>query len=209
MLGEIGTTSIIFCVRNILEQLGAFFLDSIEVITVALSVYLMVFIFLASPTQVHGASMQPNFHDGDCTMIDKISYRFHPPARGDVVVIHAPAAAHCPYGTGCDFFKRIIGLPGEKIQIINNTFYINDQQLTESYIPPENLTVAGDFLRDTPRVLGPDEYFVSGDNRLYSSDSRIWGPVKRSDIVGRAFFRTCPSNDMGLILQPKYTSDLR
>lgn len=186
------------------RSLGSLFLDIVETIVIGLSLFLVVYLFLMQPHQVSGQSMYPNFHNGDYVLTDKVSYRLGEPKRGDVVVFHAPPAANCPTGTGCDFIKRVIALPGETVEIKNNHFYINGQLLQEDYIPNDMATNPGSFTRDRVVTMGIDEYFLVGDNRPYSSDSRGWGPVPIDEIVGRAFFRYWPLDEMGAIRSSDY-----
>lgn len=190
---------------SVVRKISAFFVDIIETVVVALSIFLVVYLFLMQPHQVSGLSMFPNFHDKEYILTDKVSYKLGEPKRGDVVVFHAPDAANCPKGTGCDFIKRVIGLPGEQVQIIDHAYYINGKRLDESnYLPPENTTNTGAFLESHAVVLGPNEYWVSGDNRLHSSDSRAWGPITKSEIVGRGFFRYFPINRIGILPKATY-----
>lgn len=148
--------------------------------------------------------MEPTFHDKECVFTDIVSYKFTKPARGDVISLHAPTAARCATGTGCDLFKRIIGLPGEDVSVTDNAFYINGERLIEEYIPSSIQTLPGPYMEQGPVRLRESEYFVAGDNREHSSDSRFFGPIERSDIIGRAILRYCPSSAMGLILAPEY-----
>ncbi len=190
--------------KSLLKKTGEFFLDIIETLVIALSIFLVVYLFLLQPHQVNGQSMVPNFQSGEYVLTDKISYQIGQPKRGDVVVFHAPPAAHCPKGTGCDFIKRVLGLPGETIQVKNDHVFVNSVPLEELYIPDDFETSAGDFTRHRTITLSQDEYFVCGDNRPYSSDSRAWGPIKKDDIVGRAFFRYWPPESMGVIKDVDY-----
>ncbi len=190
--------------ENLLRTLGAFFLDIIETVVIALSIFLVIYLFIVSPHQVNGQSMVPNFQSGEYVLSDKVSYRLGNPKRGDVVVFHAPEAANCPKGTGCDFIKRVLGLPGETIAVHDNHIYVNNRPVDEPYLPKEFQILPGPATRDKTITLGPDEYFVCGDNRPYSSDSRSWGPIQKSDIVGRAFLRYWPTNVMGMITRPSY-----
>jgi len=179
-------------------------LDLVETIVIGLSLFLVVYLFLVQPHQVNGQSMLPSFESGEYVLTDKVSYRVGEPKRGDVIVFHAPEPANCTAGTGCDFIKRIIALPGESVEVKSNGLYINDEKLLETYIPDTYETSAGAFTRDRKVVLGPDEYFVVGDNREHSSDSRSWGPIARSNIVGKAFFRYWPAEKIGLIESANY-----
>lgn len=158
------------------------------------------------PHQVSGLSMEPNLHTSDYVLTDKVSYRLGTPQRGDVVVFHAPPAAHCPAGTGCDYIKRVIGLPGEIVEVKDNGIYVNGSKLSEPYIPETTKTMANAFTADRAVTLGPDEYFVVGDNRENSSDSRSWGPITSKNIVGRAFFRYWPFNGIKVIQNPGYAT---
>lgn len=188
----------------LLTKIGAFFLDMIETLVIALSIFLVMYLFFMQPHQVNGQSMVPTFQSGEYVLTDKVSYKTRNPIRGEVVVIHAPEAAHCPQGTGCDFIKRIIGLPGETIEVVDNSIKVDGVALHEPYIPSDYETLPGKFTQNGPITLGPDEYFVCGDNRPYSADSRAWGPVLKSGIIGRAFFRYWPAPVIGTIKEVSY-----
>lgn len=187
-----------------LSAFGGLIIDLTETLVIGFSLFLVVYLFFMQPHQVNGHSMDPNFQTGEYVLTDKISYRFRKPIRGEVIVFHAPSSAHCQEGTGCDFIKRIIGLPGEQIEVKNNGIYVNNVKLDEAYIPPGFETTAGQYTRDKVIVLNSDEYFVSGDNRPYSSDSRAWGPITFDEIVGRAFFIYWPPSAMGGIEEVTY-----
>lgn len=178
--------------------------DLIEALVIGVSIFLVVYLFLMQPHQVSGHSMDPNLNNSDYLLTDKVSYRFNDPQRGDIVVFHAPEAANCVAGTGCDYIKRVIGLPQEEIEVKDNAIYINGVELEEPYLPTGTLTHPGDFTRDRAVTLGPREYFVVGDNRGQSSDSRVWGPILPEMIVGRAFFRYLPVQEMGVIPHASY-----
>ncbi len=189
---------------NIAQAIGSFFLDIIETVVIALSIFLVVYLFLLQPHQVNGQSMVPTFQSGEYVLTDKVSYKIGNPERGDVIVFHAPEAANCPKGTGCDFIKRIIGLPGDSIQVRDDAIWVNGVQLEEPYIPEEFDILPGEYTRNRVVTLGPNEYFAVGDNRPYSSDSRAWGPITPDLIVGRAFFRYWPLNKAGVVQHFKY-----
>lgn len=189
------------------SAISGFFLDLIETFVIGLSIFLVVYLFFMQPHQVSGQSMFPTLHTDDYVLTDKVSYKVGTPQRGDIVVFHAPPAAHCPAGTGCDFIKRVIGVPGDTIEVKDNGFYVNGIKLPESYIPETTLTQAKTFTMNRTVTLGQDEYFVSGDNRENSSDSREWGPISSKNIVGRAFFRYWPWKDIMVIRDPNYATN--
>lgn len=178
--------------------------DLIEAAVIGVSIFLVVYLFLMQPHQVSGHSMDPTLNNSDYLLTDKVTYRFSQPERGDIVVFHAPDSANCVAGTGCDYIKRVVGLPNEKIEVKDDSIYIDDVKLEEPYLPTGTLTHPGDFTRDRAVTLGPREYFVVGDNRGQSSDSRVWGPILPESIVGRAFFRYLPVQSMGMIEHVRY-----
>lgn len=186
------------------KRIGEFFLDIIETLVIAMSLFLVVYLFAVQPHQVNGQSMVPNFQSGEYVLTDKISYKFRPPQRGEIVVFHAPEAAHCPKGTGCDFIKRLLGLPGDTVAVQNNQIVVNGVPLAEPYIPADFQTLPGAYTKGRSITLGPNEYFAVGDNRPYSSDSRAWGPVNIDLIVGRAFFRYWPPQSVGILKHETY-----
>jgi signal peptidase I len=187
------------------KRIGSFFVDTIETVVIALSIFLVVYLFLMQPHQVDGISMFPNFHDKDYILTDKVSYRFGDPKRGDVVVFHAPPRADCPKDTACDFIKRVIALPGDSIRIQSGAYYVNDAKLPESYIASDVFTRGARFLgENVTYTLKENEYFVTGDNRPHSSDSREWGPISKQEIVGRGFLRYWPLNRLGFLPKATY-----
>lgn len=155
----------------------------------------LVITFVGQRTEVDGSSMEPMLSDGDNLIVDKITYRFSDPKRFDIIVFPFQ------YQENTYFIKRIIGLPGETVQIDEQgNIYINGELLPESYgrevIQPENVGIAINSI-----VLGEDEYFVMGDNRNNSQDSRteIVGNIRRKDIVGRAWVRIWPLAKIGIL----------
>lgn len=184
---------------NILKKIVSLIFDIIETVVLALAIFVVIYLFLFQPHQVKGASMETNFHDGEYILTDKISYRFNDPKRGEVVIFKAPRNPEL------DYIKRIIGLPGEKIEIENGSVFINDKELKEEYLP-EDLNVSGGlFLPKGKEITIPDSsYFVLGDNRHHSSDSREWGPIQKENIVGKAFFRYWPPQLIGILPKAKY-----
>lgn len=163
------------------------FFEILEILIVTLVSIYLVYAFIAQPFKVDGKSMEPNFSTGDYLVVDEVSYRFRDPARGEVVVLNNPT-------NESEFFiKRIIGLPGEEIIINNSRVLINGEEISERYLP-ENTVMA-----DTPPFqLGENEYFVMGDNRISSYDSRNWGPLGGHQIVGVVRIRFWPLSDLNI-----------
>jgi len=180
---------------SIFRRLGSIFLDFVETVVIALAIFVIAYLFLFQPHQVRGSSMYPNFHDNDYILTDKISYRLNQPKRGDVVIFVAPQ------NEDYDYIKRIIGIPGDTVEITNDyRVKLNGEILNEPYLPADYQTFGGTFLATGKPIAVPqDEYFVLGDNRNHSSDSREWGFVPRKNIIGKAWFRYWPINQMGLI----------
>lgn len=139
--------------------------------------------------------MEPTLAEGDYLIVEKMSYRFHEPERYDIVVFPVSYDVEM---IGTYYIKRIIGMPGETVQILNGQVYINDDMLGEEYGMSEILDPG---IASEPVTLGEDEYFVLGDNRNWSKDSRSEeiGNIKREDIIGRAFFRFYPFDRIGRV----------
>ncbi len=161
---------------------------------VALGLALFIRFSIAAPYVVSGASMEPNFHDWQYLIVDRISYDVEAPARGDIIVFDLPQ------NESRALIKRIIGLPGETVVLsgqqvtILNAEHPQGFTLNEPYLDPANLT----GMNELSMKLGPDEFFVLGDNRRVSADSRIWGSLPRKDIVGRVFLRLYPLNKLSV-----------
>ncbi|MDO8584276.1 MAG: signal peptidase I [bacterium] len=177
----------------------SFLWELVKVVIIALVIIVPVRYFLVQPFFVNGASMEENFHDGDYILIDEISYRFHDPVRGEIVVFRYP-------NDQTQFFiKRVIGLPEETVEIKNNVVTIYTKESPGGWVLKEPYLDAHQETRGTLRFkLDPDEYFVMGDNRLHSSDSRVWGAVNRSLITGRVFSRAWPLGKAEFVHTPIY-----
>lgn len=160
----------------------------------AIGIAIIVRLFIASPYVVSGASMEPTFHDWHYLIVDRIVYDVRAPHRGEVVVFRYPPEP------SRYLIKRVIGLPGETVIIdgasvtIKNAAHPEGITLSEPYVSEENRTY-GDKLQTT---LGTDQYFVLGDNRRVSADSRLWGPLPIQDIIGRVDLRLFPFNEIGI-----------
>ena len=163
--------------------------EVIETVILTVLIYAVVN-FATGRFKVEGSSMEPSVHPSQYVLVDKISYRLGAPQRGDVVVFNYPLA------TDRDFIKRIIGLPGETVTVANGAVSVNGQPLTEPYIAAPPISTG-------TWHLGPNQYFVMGDNRNNSSDSRSWGPLERKYLIGKAVLTYWPPTAWGLV--PHYT----
>lgn len=175
--------------KNILKEILSI---SIYLLLVFCAAYLIV-TYVGQRTQVSGSSMETTLSDGDHLIVDKISYRFHDPERYDIIVFPFQ------YDTDTYYIKRIIGMPGETVQIDESgNIYIDGEILEETY---GREVIQNPGRASDPILLGEDEYFVMGDNRNNSSDSRdpSVGNIHRGDIIGRAFIRIWPSSKFGIL----------
>ena len=185
-----------------LKNFFSFIFELTKIVVISLAIIIPVRYFLIQPFYVKGASMEPNFHDREYLIVDEISYRIKEPIRGDIVVFRYPRNPQ-------EFFiKRIVGLPGEKIQVKNgevkifNDVKIDGVILDEGYLEEDTKTYA---LVDNIITLAEDEYYVLGDNRNASKDSRSFGPVNESFIIGKVLLRGWPFSKIGLFESYEYS----
>lgn len=165
-----------------------------RVLIISILIVVPIRYFIAQPFVVRGASMEPNFSDREYLIVDEVSYAFRNPVRGEVVIFHYPRM------TEQYLIKRIIGLPGERVTIKKGQVMIANASSPDGFILEESYLDPSQFLTgpDLSMQLGPNEYFVMGDNRNFSSDSRIWGGLDLTHIVGRAFIRAWPPDRVGI-----------
>jgi signal peptidase I len=173
------------------------FLEIIETIIIAGVAVFLVRSFIAQPFLVSGSSMEPNFHNGDYLLIDELVYRFREPSRGEVIVFKYPGDNRSYY------IKRVIGLPGERVEINGERVTVYDRWggkvvLSEPYATKDWSTA---FFETK---LGEGDYFVMGDNRNFSFDSRSWGALPKSNIVGLVRFRLWPVDQAMAFSAPTY-----
>lgn len=177
----------------------SYFTEFLKIFIVAAAIILPIRLFLIQPFYVKGASMEPNFHENEYLIIDKLSPHFKPFVRGEVIVFRYPKTDHR------FLIKRVIGLPGEKIVIKNQAVTIFNEEntdgipLDESSYNPRELSQ-----RLIVETLAKDEYFVLGDNRPVSFDSERFGAITEDQIVGRVVFRGLPINRIGILKAPMY-----
>jgi signal peptidase I len=184
-------------------SIGSFILEFVQSIVLALSVFVLLYLFVAQPNQVKGSSMVPNFADGEYLLTDKLSYQFGSPKRGDVVVFKAPASEPCAVDQ-CEYIKRIIGIPGDRVMVKGGQVYLNGALLNQYFLPSDFVSDPGTYAREGVEETVPQgDYLVFGDNRSHSRDGREFGPIKKDLIVGKAFFVYWPISAIGLV--PKVT----
>jgi signal peptidase I len=182
------------------KRLGSFFFDTLEVIVFAVGIFFFIYLLIMRPHKIDGQSMMPNFFDGEYLLTEKVTYYLRNPERGDVIVFTPPV-------TNLDeYIKRVIALPDETVMINGGHVYINDQLLGESYIDESVYTTGGSFLTEGQKFKVPaGEYFVMGDNRANSSDSRYWGPITKKAMSGRAWVIYWPIKLVGGVPNPSYS----
>jgi signal peptidase I len=168
--------------------------ELVETVLLTLVIFFMIR-FAIENYRIEGESMEPNFHNGQFLLVNKIQYLLQSPQRGDVVIFRYPL------NEKKNFIKRVIGLPGEKVEIRAGKIFVNGVRVPEPY--PFNFA---DYDYG-PVTVGPDEYFVLGDNRPYSSDSHSWGMVPTKDLIGKAWVSYWPSDEWGVVPTYSYASD--
>lgn len=162
-------------------------------LTAAITAALLIITFLYQPVKVEGTSMAPALLDQERVLINKFIYRSEPIARGDIIVFHYPR------DPSKSFIKRVVGLPGETVEIRAGRVYINGAELPEPYSPESS----GDVVSHGPVKVAPEHYYVLGDHRATSNDSRTWGPVHRRYIYGKAVYTYWPLERTGSIAEGK------
>lgn len=180
--------------KGFFGSLGGHLIDFIQTLVVFGAVFAIIYLFVAQFHKVSGNSMYPTMHNGDYLISEKITYRFGEPKRGEIIILKNPN------DETQDFIKRIIAMPNDTIKIENDSIYVNGFLLSEGYLPENTPTHAGAYLSEGKTVTaGENQYFVIGDNRNHSSDSREWGSIKKEEIIGKAFFRYWPPKSIGLL----------
>lgn len=168
--------------------------ENFQIIVIALCLALLIRVFVAEPRYIPSDSMLPTLEMGDRLVVEKISYRFRPPATGEIIVFDPPQQLQTlGYAKDQAFIKRIIGEPGQIVSIANGKVYLNGEPLQEDYIAEPPAYQWGPF------QVPSEEFFVMGDNRNDSNDSHIWGFLPRKNIIGRAQFRFWPPKRSGFV----------
>lgn len=178
----------------LLKRLIEFVMDILETITFVGSLFIVIYLFIMGPNQVKGNSMVPTFHEGDYILTSKVTYKFRPIQRGDIVVFKSLK------NKDVEFIKRVIALPGDQIFIQNGEVYLNSKQLKERYIADKTYSIPNGIMSEGETITVPEgSIFVFGDNRPNSSDSREFGSISILSIVGEVFYRYYPPGKIGWI----------
>lgn len=180
-----------------------FVMDILETIVFVGSLFIVVYLFVAQPNQVKGASMDPTFGTGDYIFTSKITYKMRSFHRGDVIVFKSPS------NPDIEYIKRIIGIPGDVVMVKDSEVFVNGRHLTETYIDAKTNLWEGGFTKNGEGSTVPEDMlFVMGDNRPRSSDSREFGPITQESVIGQVFYRYFPPSKVGAIPNP-FPSDFQ
>lgn len=181
----------------IVRKIYYFLIDTIQTILITASILMVIYAFVLQPNQVSGSSMYPTFKDKEYLLSNLLDIRFNKYTRGDVIVFHSPIEDKL-------YIKRIVALSGDRILLQGGKVYLNGQPLDESvYLKPDIQTYGGASLPDGVEKIVPDGYiFVMGDNRPYSSDSREWGFLDQTRIVGESMVRIFPFDQFHIVHNP-------
>lgn len=190
-------TSKTFKISNILGTIGGGVFSSIEGVVVGISLAVFVYLFLFTPHQIQGRSMYPTYKTNQVVLANKVVYNITEPKLGDVIIFK--------YSENEDYIKRVIGVPGDTVELIDGYLYLNGTKLNEPYLLNSKVTNEGNVLQEGGKVVVPENsYFVCGDNRPESLDSRAFGVINKSQIKGKVWIRVYPFADFTLITAPDY-----
>lgn len=184
-------------IKSVSRDIIDFLSDIAKIVAISLLIIIPIRYFIVQPFFVRGASMEPTYHQGDYLLVDELSYRFTEPKRGEVIIFKFPG------NTSQFYIKRIIALPGETVTIKSGKITIKNSENPEGFLLDESYldeSTPGDLEIN----LGPTEYFVLGDNRDASHDSRRWGPLNKGFIIGRVFVRAWPFSQFDVMHPPQY-----
>ncbi len=183
-----------------LRKLYSVLIDLFETLVIAGGIFVVIYAFLFRPYQVNGESMMPNYLNGEYILTNLITLRLGEVEKGEVIVFKAPTNHEK------DYIKRVIAVAGDTVMIQDGNVYVNGQLLDESeYLPSTFTTSNGNFIKPGEKLIVPqDEYFVMGDNRSASSDSREWGFVKRNEIIGKSMVVYWPPSEFKIVHQAQY-----
>ncbi|MCK9368485.1 signal peptidase I [Candidatus Dojkabacteria bacterium] len=180
-------------VGGVFAAVGGFLFSSIEAIVIALAISVVLYLFFMTPHEVVGTSMVPTYQNGEHLIANKVIYKLTKPKRGDVIIFK--------YSDTQDFIKRVIAIPGDKLTLKDGRYFINGQAIDETkYLDPSIYTSGEEYLKEGEEItIEKDMYFVSGDNRPHSSDSRTFGPISLNAIKGRVWLVYYPFENFRFI----------
>ena len=173
-----------------------FIWEILKIVIISLAIIVPIRYFVVQPFFVRGASMHPTFESGDYLVINEIGYRIAEPRRGDVIVFRPPQ------GNGQFYIKRIVGLPGEAVSVRDGSVFVGQDLLSMELL--DEPYISGSTPGNRTAQINDNEYFVLGDNRNASSDSRNWGPLPRENIIGKAWIRAWPIEGFNIVKRPSY-----
>lgn len=177
-----------------LRKIYYFLFDTVQTFVIAGAIFVVIYAFLFRPYQVNGRSMDPTFEDGEYVLTNLIDIRLGKLNRGDVIVFHAPV------DQDKDYIKRVIGMPGDHVKVMGGKVFVNEKEINQSFLPDDLFTNPGSFLGEGEDITVPeDNFFVMGDNRNFSSDSREWGFVSKDKIIGKSFVVYFPINHFRVV----------
>ncbi len=179
---------------------GGHIIDFVQTLVVFGAIFAIIYLFISQPHRVSGNSMLPYIQNNNYILTDKLSYRFGEPKVGDIIVLKNPR------NESEDFIKRIMAVPGDRLKVEGGRVYLNGEVLNENYLPVDRVTSSRSFFQEGKEIEAePNQYFVFGDNRDHSSDSRDWGAVTRQEIKGKVFFRYFPLDKFGVIQSASFS----
>lgn len=182
-------------IRQIIDAI----FDYLQGIVVFMAMLVMVYLFIFSPQEINGASMEETFFNGELIVTNKLVFKLETPKRGDVVIFKSPKNKEV------DYIKRVIGLPGESVKLEGGRIYINGIELPEPYLAEGISTNSESYLTEGDEIVVPEgQYFVMGDNRPHSSDSREFGPIPVEDFIGKGLFRYWPPQKFTILPKVDY-----
>ena len=183
---------------DIIRKIYYLLFDLVQTLVIAGAIFVVIYAFLFRPYQVNGHSMDPTFQNGEYVLTNLIEMRIGKLNRGDIVVFNAPKDKEK------DYIKRIIGLPGDTVKVSEGNVFLNGEKLEQSFLSSDVRTNGGSFLGEGQEVIVPEGYyFLMGDNRDFSSDSREWGFVAKDELIGKSFLVYFPLNHFRIVKHEK------
>lgn len=183
---------------EIIRKIYYLLFDLVQTLVIAGAIFVVIYAFLFRPYQVNGHSMDPTFQNGEYVLTNLIEMRIGKLNRGDIVVFSAPKDKEK------DYIKRIIGLPGDRVKVSEGNVFLNGEKLKQPFLSSNVRTNGGSFLGEGQEVIVPeDSYFLMGDNRDFSSDSREWGFVSKEGLIGKSFIVYFPLNHFRIVTHSK------